>query len=552
MICPYCGAENGDNFQFCQNCGAKVTARHAAPAQQVPYVQNPQQVYAPPQEPGYAPQQTAVPPKAKKAPKLHIDFKKYLPKEPKKLLIPGAAALAVLVVVILLISLFAGGGNAGFDVRKNNNMFYYDQDAEERLLFQDGKLLEEGLDFSISRSLYSMDGSVMAVVTDEDELYVIRGGAISLVAEEVDSFVLSLNGNTLACINEDEELTVYNTKSLEGTMIGEEVAIVCLSPDGKTVAYCTMDEDYNATAWLYQGKDSVELTDDLAPFAVSNGGKLIYCIHPEKEALYIVNKKGEDTKIASEMDDTDIVYMNRDHTEMLFFSDGKWYITEDGGDKVKVHSKSDVFAPCHPYFHGSIYNAGIQTVAVDSLAGHFYLGGDTLYYMDKKWETEKVDGDIYSGKIAVTQDGESVFFIRDDNTLYTARSKDPGDPEELAEEVESFVITPDGEAVYFLDMEQTLWYQKGTKEPKRIGDDVSTLSMTRDGWCLFLTDYSNNSGTLYASRNGSKREQLFSDCYRVIPTSSATYLYTDYSQRNSTYSLFAATKGTKFEALFEP
>ena len=564
MTCPYCGAENDAGFQFCKSCGTKLPPK-AAPQQ--PQYQAPQ--YQPPQQPQYqapqyqapqyqAPQyQPQAPVAAPVSPKKNpfdsiiakvkaIDFKALL-KEPKKLIVPAAAVAAVLVLIILISVVASAGGNET-GIKHINYMLSVD-DGDETLYLRDGKLVESGLEGNTVSYTQSIDGSVLVYVVDDEEVFVTRGKDSVSITDEAEQIVLSQDGNTMAVIDEDGVLFLYNTKNGEATEIAEDVQSVTLSPNGKNAAYTVYDDEVMAYYW--DGKESIELDEELSPLALSDGGKYIYCYNDDKETLEVWNKKGDSEKIASDLSTYyDFFYLNKDHTQIVFRADGKWYASVKGGEKIKLTSDSS-FNILSPWGNGSSFqflgDVFVVTLNNATLTNCFVEMDDALYYMDKNWETEKVAKDVENA--ILSRDGSTVVYLKDNGKLYKATAKKPGDSVELAEDVVSFDVTSDCSAVYYINEDEELMYQKGTKEAKQIGDDVEQISMTFDDYCLFLCDYSGNSGTLYATRNGSKKEKITDECYDFTCALNATYLWTDYDDGDFNFSV--ATKGTKFKAIYE-
>lgn len=589
MTCPNCGAENNDAYLFCQRCGTRLSAEQPqqnAPAwpQQSAYSQPQQSAPAWPQQSAPAwpqqssygqPQQTApawpqqnpygqpqqeapqyqqpAPKAGKLAQKLkQLDFKKLLPKNPKKLLVPGVIAVAVIAAVIVLLCLLPGG--SGFGMREMNYYTYYNED-DEVAIFANGELLEEGLEFEVEARFYSLDGKVMCFLTDEGEAYVVRNGKISLLAEDVEMLFISEDGTTAAYITEENELMLADTKKLESTLVAEDTYYAALSPNGKTMVYsCVEDDEEEIYMYLYDGKKSEELAKDSLPLAVSNGGKVIYAYNGEKESIVAMDAKGDSVKIGSDIDLDDMIYISQDHTQIVYRADGKWYACVNGGEKIKLSSKISDLAPVTPLFGGFGYYADnvleIVTVCADDLNGIFYQGDDALYFLNKKWELEKVDSGISTATIS--RDGKVAYYRKNSGDLCRVTAGNLEDTVEVAEDVVAYRVVSDGSAVYYMDDDDAVYYCKDGKDAKHLGDDVEYLYLTHDDIFLFIEDYSKNAGELYMSKAGGKKEHVMSDCYRVYLTSSVTYVATDYDSGTYLFTMYSATKGGKFELMYEP
>ena len=555
MTCPYCGAQNEPGFQFCKTCGAKLAAKPAAPQQpqyqapqqpqyqapqpQYQQYQAPQPQYQAPQQPQYQAPVAVAPKQPKKSPfedlikKIKsIDFGALL-KDPKKLIIPAAAVAAVLVLVILISVISAAGGKA---VTPETSYYALNVDGEYTLL-RDDKIIEEGMD-RIYMLTSSMDGSV-AVYESEDELFAIQNGKTVSITDEWSDMALSVNGASLLVTDYDGVLSIYNTKNGDGTEIAEDVEWFCVSPDGKTVVYLVNDDgDY--ITYLYKGKNSIELGEDLIPVAVSNGAKVIYCIDDEKGSLCTVDTKGNTEKIAGDVYD-DSFFMNEDHTQMIFQADGKWYATVKGGEKIKLTSDYNFRIMTYQYAASfEDYNIDMITYPTSDLRNCFVLVDGDISWMNNKWELTKAAKDVEA--TYVSADGKTLVFLKDNGKLMKVTSKKLDKPVELAEDIWSFMPTSDGSAVYYINDDDELFFQKGTGKAKKVSDDVDGGIVTPGDVFLFSSDEE-----LYSTKKGGKKVKQFDDIYDIAMTGTTIYLWTDYDDGEFTFS--ALTKGSKFKEI---
>ena len=555
MTCPYCGAQNEPGFQFCKTCGAKLAAKPAAPQQpqyqapqqpqyqapqpQYQQYQAPQPQYQAPQQPQYQAPVAVAPKQPKKSPfedlikKIKsIDFGALL-KDPKKLIIPAAAVAAVLVLVILISVISAAGGKA---VTPETSYYALNVDGEYTLL-RDDKIIEEGMD-RIYMLTSSMDGSV-AVYESEDELFAIQNSKIVSITDEWSDMTLSVNGASLLVTDYDGVLSIYNTKNGDGTEIAEDVEWFCVSPDGKTVVYLVYDDgDY--ITYLYKGKNSIELGEDLIPVAVSNGAKVIYCIDDEKGSLCTVDTKGNTEKIASNVYD-DGFFMNEDHTQMIFQADGKWYATVKGGEKIKLTSDYNFRIMTYQYAASfEDYNIDMITYPTSDLRNCFVLVDGDISWMNNKWELTKAAKDVEEAYVSA--DGKTLVYLKDNGKLLKVTSNKLDKPVELAEDIWSFMPTSDCSAVYYINDDDELFFQKGTGKAKKVSDDVDGGIVTSGDVFLFSSDEE-----LYSTKNGGKKVKQFDDIYDIAMTGTTIYLWTDYDDGEFTFS--ALTKGSKFKEI---
>lgn len=570
MTCPYCGAQNEPGFQFCKTCGAKLAAKPAAPQQpqyqapQQPQYQAPQQPqyqapqpqyqqyqapqqrqYQAPQQPQYqAPRQPQYRAPVATAPKKNpfeglikkvksIDFGALL-KDPKKLIIPAAAVAAVLVLVILISIIGAIGSGAATP----KTGYYAVEMDDEYFLLQDAKVVESGLeDVYIYTS--SLDGSV-AVYESDDELFVVRNGKSISITDEWDDMRLSVNGSALVVLDYDGVLTSYDTKNGESTEIAEEVCWFCVSPDGKSVAY-VVEDDGEYPAFLFKGKDSIELGEDLIPIAVSNGAKVIYCIDDEKGSLCTVDTKGNTEKIANDVYEN-AFYMNEDHTQMIFQAGGKWYATVKGGEKIKLTSDYDFNILGYQYESRFVdyYEDLYLTYPTADLRNCFVALDDSIAWMNNKWELTKAAKDVEEAYVSA--DGKTLVFLKGNGKLQKVTSNKLDKPVELAEDVWTFMPTSDCSAVYYINDDDELFFQKGTGKAKKVSDDVDGGIVTPGDVFLFSSDEE-----LYSSKNGGKKVKIHDEIDDIDMSGTTIYLWTDYDDGEFTFS--ALTKGSKFKEI---
>lgn len=552
MTCPYCGTENEAGFQFCKSCGTKLPAKAApqqpqyqAPQYQAPQYQAPQ--YQAPQQPQYRAPQAPVsvaPQPPKKNPLDDIiakvkgfDFKALL-KEPKKLIIP-AAAVAAVVVLIILISVIASAGGSAVTPEMT---YYFVEVDDEYMLVCDDSIIEEGLEDAYLLAT-SMDGTA-AIYESDDELFAIQGKKSVSITDEYSNVVLSVDGAYAAVTDYDSVLTVYNTRNGEGTEIAEDVEWFCMSPDGKSVVY-TVDDDDDSVTYLYKGKDSIELGENLFPLTVSNGAKVIYCIDTEKDNLCVVDAKGNTEKIASDPY-SNRFYMNEDHTQMIFQADGKWYATVKGGEKIKLTSDSTFYFLNYQYtasFNNEFDTYSyIITYPTADLRNSYVVLDDNVSWIDNKWELTKAAKDVEQG--FVSADGKTLVYLKDNGKLQKVTSKKLDDPVDLAEDVYSFMPVSDCSAVYYINEDDELIFQKGTKEGKRIADDVEGLLITHDDYCFFGSDEE-----IYSTHNGGKKVKISDEIGDMNISATVVVIWTDYD--DGEYNISAATKGNKFKPIYE-
>ena len=413
--------------------------------------------------------------------------------------------LACIVVAVIVATQMPSSKEFGFYTA--NILSVYDAEEEETLYVYNDKLLSGSLEDSVYRTVTNLDGSVCAVLDYDNKLSVITKDNIIKVASNPRSFELSATGNVVAYINDKNTLLLYDIVNAKTTIIDNDVLseMVAISPDGSSVAYMVQKDD-DTVLYVYYKEETHKIGQNLTPIGVSNSAKQIYYYNRKNSGLYVTSLGEENKKIASDLDGAYI--FNENHTQLAFCSDAEWYVTDKGGDKVKVFEASyysiDMLLPQYTAVKHSRYYDAIRTYAISSFGDQFYIdySEDALYYVNKKLEMEEV---CTMDACQISKDGSVIYFL-DGDSLYKIESSKLDNIVSIADDIEEFVITSNGDAVYYIDEDDTLWYQKGTKDAKRIADDVYDLVMTPDDYALFLTEYYSYSGILYASINGGEKE----------------------------------------------
>lgn len=504
--------------------------------------------------------------------------------DPKILL--GAAG-AILVLVLLFSIVGALSKSPAYEVREHTITPL--TVGDEIAFFYDGKEVEGRADGMRDVYYSSLDGSVLLIPTKVTEsvpapydtptsrkttttLYVVtKKGAVE-VAENPKAWALSLDGKTVAYVDEYDSLYLYTVKNGKSKEIAQDVSAkgLTLSPNGKKATYLTEDtktvtpegdgavstEVTVYTMFVYNGKKSVEIGEDIMPLGLDDSAKYVYYIDIEKNALYCTNLKGDSKKISSDVTYSlfNLFTFNKDHTEIVFTSNGKTYISKKGDEKIKIGSTSLLLcAPDNSELHVSLDTVLTFTYGIETFAEKYFASpegteaGSDIVYVDKKLEADKKVKNVRGALIS--DDLETLYYLKNGKLYRLDLSKKDAEPHEVADDVTSFDIMADGSAVYFINDSDELMYAKGKKKAKKIGDDVHSVEITHDGIALFLVDYEDNEGTLYSSKKGGKKKQVANDVSSVDALTNVTYIYSDVSESGAVAS--AATKGTKFKAIAE-
>ena len=489
----------------------------------------------------------------------------------KRIGIIAGAALLLLVLIIIVIAAWPKATK--YVIPEKSILLSYDPDKEETLIIVDGKVVESTVEGDASVERTSINGKTKAFVVDgeeEDVLYVYTGKKLLTVAEEenIEDVYLASEGTALVYVVTDkaggeQELFHYVIKDEKAESITDEkVESICVSPDGKTVAYaeCEIkDGEDEYTMFTYSGGKAEEYEDGdgLIPLAISNKAKLAYYFNVEKKAVYVQKDGKESVKILNDVNDLPTMYLNTDHTQAIFGEGNDVYFSENGGEKVKITSDGIRINKMGYNKYNSEVSSGANcsTLPMESLLEQYFIADEdrTLYYLDGKCETHKIEDYVYS--FETTPTAEVVYFLQvyslsDSGDLYRGNGYSEEGYVEIASDVTSFEITSDGEKCYFIDEDETLRYVKKTGEPKKIADDAEKMTMTHDDYLLFIADVADDeTGTLYSSRNGKEKQKVADD----VGIASAFVNNTIYIQKVSDdeVAIYSAKKKTKFELILE-
>lgn len=548
MNCPNCGTVNPDASKFCVGCGASLAAQQPVP--QAPEANVQQPVYEQPvyDQNAYVPQEA---PAQKEGSKVNVGqikdqlvetVKPIIEKvKPiftnKKVLIGIAAGIAVFVVLSVILTIL--GSDTGFTQAKQYISVYNVEEGEYSVIVNNKVLsdtIESEEDFDDSDVRMNIDGKVAAILTGDDELFVVNGKKLKQVSEDVRSYQLSVGGDYIAYATrgEDDEktaLSLYQVSNGKTNEITDDLGgSYRISPDGKSVAYFETDDD-ETELMLYKGKKSSGITDDknTSLLGLSNNGKFIYVTVKDEEKderiLYAYDTKGEREKLGT----YDGSYMfNEDHTQILFTNeDGKSYISSKGKEAVKVSSSTMyLLMPqgCNSYF------ADGSTYPVDDLFDNTYITDisfdEDYNYSCELWlikkntdKSVKLASDVSDATL--DESCEYIYYVKDHKKLCVAKIADGERASDRAktlvnDPIDSFVVTSDRKLVYYVDGD-TLYSVSGksASTPKRINDDLedgASVYITEKDVALYIVD-----DDLHACTNGKKGKKVLSDVEGVIP-----------------------------------
>lgn len=523
MMCNKCGTQNPDKNKFCQKCGNKLE-------EAVTEVQTAEEATA----------QTVQKAPANEAPAQKTNAsdasKKFFAS--KKLVGIVAAVLAVVVILGIIIAACSGGSS----YVKGDFSVIYDEEAKESHIIYAGKIIEKGISGEVD--LQECQSGEVAIYLDEEKtLYAVTEDGSKKIADDVQNVkALSNNGEKIIYVDADHSSVIYNIANGDKKVFDEDsVYSPVFSANGKIFGYSKYDTEEKddgttetvTTSYVYADGESKKVFENGRVGALSDNGEYIYCSKNEEdksESLYVTNLNGEKKKIASAIDN---FFTNTDGTQVIFRSENKWYASVKGGEKVRIEGISSSVSSLYP-FSGA---AECESFENSMLIG--YADGEiSIYELNSKWTAEKLAGGIDG--LDASEDLETIYYLKNDK-LYIL-----GEDEAIEDEVKTFVVTSDGEAAYFISDDDTLYYKKGTKEKKRIADDVTKIRITHDDYALFVDE----DDTLYASNGGSAAKKLCEDVTRIYIGLDYTYYCGDADSSTGEVNVYIASKKTKFEKIF--
>lgn len=526
MNCTKCGAELAPESKFCVVCGT--------PAAQ-PAVTAPVETAAPAAQ---AVATAEAPAAEKEGFKIDVGevkeqlvstvkpvWEKVKPFLSNKKVLLGIGIVVLVLIIASVISIIASGSNGFIQVKQYIQPFA--ADGEIRIVV-DKKVLSDTVEAeSLNDYASSMDGKIAAFLTSEDELYVVNGKKLKKVAEDVFKFELAVSGKGIAyVVKEDDEYTLnlYTVGNGKSKTITDELGSLSyvIAPDGKSVAYYVEGDEDEDKLMFSKGSDPVKITSSETDLVgMSNGGKYIYVITKNDDnemQLCSYDTKGERTKLGTVSSDS--FRYNDDHTQIMFYNEGKTYISTKAKEPVKASSDrlSLVIAPNASSFYG---NDG-TTYPVSDLYNHVYSASDgdtTSLWMVKKNsdKTHKLVSKV--SNVQMDESAKYLYYIYDGEELRMIKISDGEKASEryveLAEDVEAYIVTSDRKYVYYYsdDSLYSINGKKGGKSTVVCNDEIEGLAINGKDVVYYIMD-----GDLYATNNGKKGSKVLSDVSSVMDT----------------------------------
>ena len=521
MKCNNCGAELAEGVKFCGSCGTAVQAPVEQPVAEPKPTETP------------ATETTEVKEKAKKANPLAVIGAKIKPLTEKampivekckpfvlknKLWFAGGACLLVLLITALIIIGACTSGN-GFTPVKHTIDVFTNVDKEVLIKYDNKAVISTGIEAAgITETYCSIDGSICAFTTTENQLVVVKNKKAVVVADDVVDFVLSVNGNgigyTVANDDETVDLMMYNVSKKKSTTVLSEYtpsnsshADYALSPDGKSMVYYKFDaDDETYTMMYFNGSKHTKITsNEVNLVGLSNKGKYIYVVVADEEGnttLYSYNTKGEKQKIGG--CSTSDFYFNEDHTQIMYYDGSKTMISAKSKEAVRISSNRAWIML--PKTSTSLLNitSGRATLTFESFLNNFGLSLETVmqdkdmynYYKDY-FNNILLDAPVVNNYIyTVSCDTlfNKVYICQKDNQYSAWLIKKNTDKSvRLVNNIYDWEIDESYEYLYYTDKDDNLMMlkvsqgERASDKAKQIAEDVDTYVVTSDRSKVYFT-----------------------------------------------------------------
>ncbi len=549
MKCPNCGTENASGVNFCVSCGSQLPIEAVNTCPSCGTQNSPEVAFCVncgmPLANG---QQSNAP--TKKSFDLNAIKEKVLPIVKNKFVLLGAGAVVLVIILISVISAIIGSDNGYIEVE--NAPHYYESDGKIYISSGD-KLLKTTVPGKVADSGASMDGKYLYIKNDEGDLYIVNGSKVQKVASDVARVEMSVTGKGLLYTTKSEddegegetELFHYVLGKKSVSVADGKIARYAISPDGKTATYTLADDDNEKTPlYFFDGNKSTKIASSkLSLCGMSNGGKYIYVTQTNDEGertLYSYNKKGDKTKIGRIGGHA--VCFNADHTQALFYYDGKTYISEKGKevDGCAKNKELSLIMTENAYMFDSTYPAKNKelslimtenaymfdsTYPVDNLYDHVYRSSDDVWFIRKNSD-KSVKLVSKANYLQLDSTASYLYYVYDSEKLRMIKISDGENASEKAitivnEMVSTYVVTSDRDFVYYVyDEELYSVNGKNGKNVKKVSNDElddnyyssEYYSIEYD---LYIsgndTVFYSIDGDLYASSNGKKGTKVLSD-----------------------------------------
>lgn len=523
MRCPHCHAKNPDNTVFCVQCDGWILG------------------------PVY--QEKTSPPR-------HSKLSKFLR---KRWLFPTIASVCVLAIVITVLLTLPAlqpqtepplSGVSENHIQHVGSITPYTYENQLCFISNDTFLETE---YSNYRSFsVSLDGRAAAVLTEDLDLLYIRDDTIRVIGQNVQRFILSVNGDGVAFLDNENKLARFHREQDQPEYIYpttypfmEEFAI---SPDGNTVAYF-VDAGFSGpkgySLFIHQNGESVfrftHYGELRTIISVSDNGELVYMKNKHKVLCVDADGFQKDIGIAliSSGSGEYITISNADHNQLLFFGNDGTYLSDAGQPATKISPKR--VYPVAPALTDSTYHDSAITYSCYDLTEQIfydYSTGGALSSMLPSYNLWRFSGnntcqlliaDCYSywidptGRYVFYNDGNSDLCVLDSQSNAYSRRV-------LASNVTQYTVAYDCSTVYYAEGKAI--YSLSTlpdSQPQLLsqGLDSFVLLITNDNRLCVLNSFTEYFRTLFICKDGKLERVMGQVVSHNLSTNGMLYVATE-------------------------
>ena len=327
--------------------------------------------------------------------------------------------------------------------------YIYGQDSDSDLYVYDFKEAKQLLDNDVT-SVQDYNDKNM-IYEKNSALYFI---SFDVTKEDrtklVDSYILaelSENGKYVLYTNSNNTLYRYDVKKGKHIKIASDVeSFYCDDSSCDDMYYIQNTPTF--TLKYYSNSKEKQLTDniyDIVDIDVENR-KVLYTITNENElSLYYLYKNNKPTKITDNYDYGSSVVMTKDAVYYIDNEDNLMYSKLNGSsvDKAKNVAK-EVQSELYPYQDGVYYYKNINE------------NNDATYYIAKGTKTTKIADDISRNSLTLSNDGKSIYYIKDMSSGAGTLSVFNGKKNtKISEEVKKYIYIKEDGLYYLTDFNDT-------------------------------------------------------------------------------------------------
>ena len=395
----------------------------------------------------------------------------FIVKKPKISII---AAISMVLVCAIVTSCVATGPSGGTNATVQTKPYIAIQSVDNKLaiVYEETLILTEYTYYSSIGLTMSLDGK-SAVCRAGGPLLYIHGGTVREIVAYADSYSFSVSGNAIAFhlseinaarANLKSGLYLYRQESGQiqqvAATVDGEIQDYAISPDGHTLAYLQSSNRNRCVLMLHQNGTSTvrfefESNNGYRLISIDNSTDVIY-LRARNHALTCINKAGQQTKIGkvdrylTEYNDpTGYLYLNADHTQLLFngYSNGT-YLSNRGQEAVQVSTYG--LRPMQPAL--SCFHFGRNTITCDvgDMKEQIMLSASTKNGWIQVLRGSESGQYVFAGECEAAAkncwldpSGRYVFSVNKNQQLYCLDLQSGGEPTLLAESVDCYAVSYD-------------------------------------------------------------------------------------------------------------